>query len=79
MTLTESISKGRVAALEALRDRLAAEIDNCKSPRDMAALSNQFQVVLKGLDELNPQKVEKPATSLDEVRLRRESRVKRSG
>lgn len=73
MSLSESVSSGRIASLEALRDRLAREIDGCESSRDVAALSNRFQDVLREIDELRPPVVEKPSTPLDELRARRET------
>lgn len=73
MSLAESVSSGRIASLEALRDRLAQEIDGCESSRDVAALSNRFQDVLREIDELRPPVVEKPSTPLDELRARRET------
>lgn len=78
MSLSEAVTGTRIDALRALRNRLASEIDNCESSRDVAALSNRFQDVLREIDELAPQKIEKPETSLDEVRLRRESRLKKT-
>jgi len=45
-------SGDRVEALAALRDRLAVDIDACKSGRDMAALSRQLVHVLAQLAEI---------------------------
>ena len=53
MSLSESVGSGRLAGLTALRDRLASEIDQCDSSRDVAALSIRFMDVLKQIDELN--------------------------
>lgn len=53
MSLSEASPNGRLAGLIALRDRLANEIDQCDSSRDVAALSIRFMDVLKQIDELN--------------------------
>ncbi len=64
-------SEDETAALNALRDRLAAEIDVCKSARVLAALSRQFVAVVTYLAEVNPQ----PSTSkVDEIAERRAKR-----
>lgn len=59
------------AALLALRDRLAREIDTCKSKRDLASLSLRFLAVLAAIDAGRPS----PRTLADELRERRESRL----
>jgi hypothetical protein len=46
-------SGDRLAALTALRDRLAVEIDDCSSKRDMAALSLRFMDVVEQIEELS--------------------------
>lgn len=79
MSIADAALESRIAALEALRNRLAVELDRCESARDIAALSNRFQECLRDLAELKPDVIEKPATSLDEVRQRREARVKKTG
>ena len=69
-------SGDRLATLEALRNRLAIEIDNCQSSRDIAALSNRLQSVMAELDSVGP-----PVgglTPLDELRLRRADLTKRN-
>lgn len=76
MSIKDAVDGGRTAALRALRDRLATEIDGCESSRDVAALSNRFQDVLREIDELEPPKVERPSTPLDELQRRRESNRK---
>lgn len=65
----------RLASLKALRDRLAVDIDECESARDVAALSNRLMEVLAQIDELeaaNPVKVK--ANPIDEVAKRRAAR-----
>ena len=74
MTLADAARISRVEALEALRDRLAEEIDKCESARDIAALSNRFQDCLRELAEIAPEQTEKPLTDLDELRAKREAR-----
>lgn len=76
MSLSEEAPKGRLQGLVALRDRLAQEIDGCESSRDVAALSNRFQDVLREIDELSAPLLEKPKTPLDELNARRQVRSK---
>lgn len=44
----------RLRTLRALRDRLAREIDETRSARDVAALSRQLTEVLAEIDDLAP-------------------------
>lgn len=44
----------RRAALEALRDRLAQELDECEYTRDLPALALRLTDVLAQLDDLPP-------------------------
>ena len=82
MNLSEASQEGRLASLAALRDRLATEIDQCSSMRDVAALSQRFMDVLKQIDELGGgEKAAEKETGLSdfEKRLReRESSTKGS-
>lgn len=66
----------RIRTLEALRDRLAVEIDQCNSARDVAALSARLQAVLAELDTIAPPI--SGLTPLDELRLRRADLTKRN-
>ena len=75
MSLSEEAPKGRLAGLVALRDRLARELDECESARDVAALANRFTDVLAQIEELDPAAVVKPATPLDELRARRQAKT----
>jgi hypothetical protein len=61
-----------LTALQALRDRLAAEIDAGPAPRDLAALSRQFAEVLAQIEKLAPP--EQKGTPLDELAKRRAGR-----
>jgi hypothetical protein len=61
----------RLATLQVLRDRLAAEIDDCDSKRDLAALSLRFTDVLEQIDNM-PQSQE--VSSADEIAQRRAAR-----
>lgn len=55
----------RLKALKALRDRLAGEIDNCASMRDLASLSQRLMDTLAQIDELGgSKKAEPPKTGL---------------
>lgn len=64
-------SGDRVAALRALRDRLAREIDGCESSRDVAALAARFQTVVNELDAAKPAE---GGSFLDELANRRRGR-----
>jgi hypothetical protein len=69
-----------VVSLKALRDRLAAEIDQCRSPRDLAALSRQYIEVLDRLTEVAQPPAPaaddsgKPMSIADEIAARRAAR-----
>jgi len=60
-----------VATLEELRDRLAAEIDECDSKRDLAALALRLTDVVDRLGRLPTKKATGPA---DEIAQRRVAR-----
>jgi hypothetical protein len=62
----------RIRTLEALRDRLADELDGCNSSRDVAALASRLQSVMAELDTIAPQIAAE--TPLDILRARREAR-----
>ena len=70
----------RVKALKALRDRLAAEIDDCDSKRDMASLSLRFMDVVEQIEELTggpkPAKEPKETPASDFERRLREREAK---
>ena len=65
-------SGDRIRTLEALRDRLADELDGCNSSRDVAALASRLQSVMAELDTIAP--VLATETPLDILRARREAR-----
>jgi hypothetical protein len=72
MSLTQAAAGGdQRATLEALRNRLAADIDDCDSKRDLAALSKQMVDVLAAIAEL-PEGRETSAA--DEIAARRAAR-----
>lgn len=53
MSIAAAATTGeRVKALQALRDRLAADLDECGSARDVAALSQRLMDVLEQIDQL---------------------------
>ena len=53
ISLTEAAKSGnRKKILIALRDRLAATIENCESGRDMAANSKRLMEVVEELEEI---------------------------
>ena len=46
--------------LEALRDKIAASIQDCESGRDVAALSKRLMEVMNEIDSLPKQKKDSP-------------------
>ena len=73
MNLTDAAATGdRIAALQALRDKLAQELDACESSRDTAALAGRLQSVLADLDAVGPPIAAE--TPLDVLRARRAER-----
>lgn len=74
--IASSLAGGDEAkALEALRDRLAREMDACKSPRVLAALSRQFVGVIAQLAELKPPA---PSSKRDDLARKRAERLQRA-
>jgi hypothetical protein len=65
----------RLKTLEALRDRLAEEIDKGPEPRDLAALSSRLEKVLAEIDGLGG--VEGDA--VDEIKAQRVKRLAGTG
>ena len=62
----------RVRRLEALRDRLAAVIDDPSTgPRDLAAVSREYRMTLDKLADIRPSSGSSP---LDEIAARRQQR-----
>lgn len=70
--VSEAVASGdRREALIALRDRLAADIDNTETiPRDRAAITKQLQSVLSEIDEL-PAPETAAVTPLEAARRKR--------
>lgn len=67
-TITEAAKSGdRRATLMALRDSLAATIENCESGRDMAALSKRLMEVMDELDAM-PDPTERKSSPLARAR-----------
>lgn len=62
------------ASLKALRDRVAAQIDETDSARDVAALSNRLQDILTQLAEITSGGATRKGTALDELQERRAAR-----
>lgn len=55
VSLADAVKTGdTVAALVAMRDRLALELDECRSKRDVAALSRQLCAVLAQIEAWRP-------------------------
>ena len=53
-------SGSRRETLEALRDKIAASIQDCESGRDVAALSKRLMEVMGEIDALPKPKVDSP-------------------
>jgi hypothetical protein len=52
-------SGDQLKALKALRDKLAREIDECGSKRDLAALARQLSAVLADIEAFRPPRISK--------------------
>jgi hypothetical protein len=63
-------SGDRLSALKALRDKLAREIDECGSKRDLASLSRQLSAVLQQIEAWRPPRTSKR----DELAAKRAAR-----
>lgn len=75
MSVSEAASSGdRLAALEAVRDRIARELDETAAARDVASLQKGLRETLAEIDELRGAEAEGPVTALDELVARRASR-----
>ena len=75
MSLVESASSGdRLAALEAVRDRLAGMLDETDDVRAVASLVAQYRMVLSEVAELS--KGKGSGSDLDELLKRRKERAK---
>lgn len=61
------------ATLIALRDKIAATIDNCESGRDMAANSKRLMEVMAELEAL-PDPKEKKVSKHDRLKSKNENR-----
>lgn len=72
--ISQTISKGRLDTLKALRDHLARSIDDCRSKRDLAALSLRLQSVLEEIDEIEGSSVNTASSPADEIAARRRAR-----
>jgi len=65
----------RLATLQVLRDRLAADLDKADDPRDVAALALRLTDVLQQIESMpNTQQ----ASAADEIAARRAARQKRA-
>ena len=72
-TFSEVVRAGEtLAAMEAMRDQIAADLQACESMRDKASLYLRLADVLKTIDELRPVTVKGDA--VDEIAARRAAR-----
>ena len=76
VSVASAAKKGGYATLVALRDRLAADIDECRSKRDLAALSARLSAVVAQLEIMRAP----PERSIrDEIAFRRAQRRAEAG
>lgn len=64
----------RLDALKALRKKLATQIDECESGRDLAALAGRLQSVLAEIDEVAKATSAGPASPADDLAAKRAAR-----
>jgi hypothetical protein len=75
VTVSAAASGGDLrAALEALRDRLAAEID-CADGRTLAPLAKQFADVVQRISQLP---AEEKGSTVDDIAARRAARIRKA-
>ena len=74
MTIHETLQDGRLATLQALRDRLARDIDQTTSKRDVASLALRLQSVLADIDEIEGGSANPASSPADEIAARRRAR-----
>ena len=70
--LSPVLSGDELAALEAVRNAIVADLDACESMRDKAALYKQLQDVLKRISDVKP--AEQKGDAVDEIAARRSAR-----
>lgn len=72
-SLSEVLQAGQlVASLERLRDEIAADLEECQSMRDKAALYMRLTDVLSRIEEARP--VKSKGDAVDEIAARRAAR-----
>lgn len=76
MSLREQVAAGRRQALEAIRDRLAAELVEAEG-RDVAPIARELRATLTDIEDLPSKREESPVDDLAEQRQKR--RAKASG
>lgn len=77
MSVSDAVSGGREAVLKALLLSNAEKYDGCDSLRDAKALSLEIRDTVRELAEFEvPDESGKALTGIDELRLRREQRLK---
>ncbi len=70
-----SARKNRLLGLKALRDKLAKELDSCKSGRDIASLSKQLRETMEEIETAEREQgvvveMKKPQTALELIRTK---------
>lgn len=73
-SISRALPNGRLETLKTLRDHLARSIDNCRSMRDLAALSLRLQTVLDQIDEIEGGSSQPSGSPADEIAARRRAR-----
>lgn len=79
MTVQSEAADSYLSGLRALRDHVAAAIDAGPPPRELAPLAARLQSVLEAIEEASPTEVQRPTTSLDEIRAKRDQLTKKTG
>ena len=70
----ETLQDGRLETLKALRDRLARDIDQTTSKRDVASLALRLQSVLADIDGIEGGSANPASSPADEIAARRRAR-----
>lgn len=70
-----AVRNDRLATLKVLRRRLAAELDECRSARDVSSLSQRLMDVLAQIEVIEREKPEMGGTVRDEVARKRSERA----
>lgn len=81
MGVYEEIENGRAAMLDAIIRKLAINFDECESNRDLKAISVELREASREYEEIKAPEAStnEPKTGVDELRARRERKLKQRG